>query len=320
MPDATPRDRDPSSASREAAPPALPFWLEAMFPSGMRRRMVEVGGGLRVHVAEWGEGRPVLMMHGNPSWGFLYRKIISELAGEPLRIVVPDLIGLGLSDKPRDAAVHTLPNHGRWIGEVIDRLGLDELIFVGQDWGGPIGLAALERRRERLRGMVLLNTVIGPPRPDFRATGFHKFARMPIVSDVVFRLGFPQNVMFAAQGTKTSIMGRTALGYWWPLRHVRDRVAPLALARMVPDSMNHPSIEPLRVCQDVATSFRGPTSIVWGDRDPVLGRVIGHMQRLLPHASVTRTQGGHFLQEEVPREIAGAVRDVAAKIRARQAN
>jgi pimeloyl-ACP methyl ester carboxylesterase len=309
--------------------PPLPRWLEAMFPRGMRRRMVDVGDDLRMHVAEWGpeDARPVLMVHGNPSWGFLYRKVVADLLAAqqdeatrrgpvpPLRLVVPDLVGLGCSDKPRDASLHTLANHGRWLGTAIDALDLRDLVWVGQDWGGPVGLHALSSRLERVSGMVILNTVPGPPREGFRATAFHRFARMPIVSDLVFRgLGFPQNTMAMAQGDKTSIVGRAALGYWWPLRHLRDRVAPLALARMVPDSMHHASIAPLRTCQEAVTSFRGPIAVVWGDRDPVLGSVLGHVRRLLPQATVTRTRGGHFLQEEVPGAIADAVRDVVLRI------
>lgn len=305
-----------------SSPPRLPRWLEAMFPDGMRRRTIDVGDGLRMHVAEWGpeDARPVLMVHGNPSWCFLYRKVVADLLRTPgegapaLRLVVPDLVGLGCSDKPRDASMHTLENHGRWLGAVIDALALRDLVWVGQDWGGPIGLHALASRLGRVSGMVILNTVPGPPREGFVATPFHRFSRMPVISDVVFRgLGFPQNAMFTAQGDKTSIVGRAALGYWWPLRHVRDRVAPLALARMVPDSMHHASIAPLRTCQEAVTSFRGPIAIVWGDRDPVLGSVIGHLKRLLPHAIVTRTSAGHFLQEEVPGPIADAVRDVVAR-------
>lgn len=280
--------------------------------------MVDVDGA-HVHVAEWGppDAMPILMLHGNPSWGFLYRKVVAALAGEPLRLVVPDLVGLGLSDKPTDPSMHTLVHHGRWIGNLVDRLGLDDLVFVGQDWGGPIGLAALGPRIERVRGMVILNTAVGPPRADFRPTAFHRVAQMPVVSDVLFRwLGLPQKLMTLAQGNKASIVGRAALGYAWPLRRLADRVAPLALARMVPDAMTHPSIPALARCQETITAFRGPVAVVWGDRDPVLGSVIRHVERLLPHAIVTRTAAGHFLQEEVPDVIAAAIRDVVARTRA----
>jgi haloalkane dehalogenase len=294
-----------------AAPP-MPGWLERMFPAGMRRRMVDVDG-MRMHVAEWGEGRPVLMLHGNPSWGFLWRKVVAELRatpGEPLRLIVPDLVGLGLSDNPRDTSVHTLVNHGRWVGNLMDRLELDDFVIALQDWGGPIGLYALEHRLRRVRGMVILNTVVGPPREGFKPSWFHRLSRVPVVSEVLFRVPFAELAMTLAQGDKTSITGRTALAYWYPMRHLPDRVAPLALARMVPNILEHPTVDALRVCQDVVTRFDGPISIVWGDRDPVLGSVIRHLERLLPHASVTRTQAGHFLQEEVPVEIAAAIREV----------
>src|SRR5262249_14951879 len=159
---------------------------------------------------------------------------------------------------------HSLEAHGRWIGALVDRLELDGLVFVGQDWGGPIGLAALAPRLARVHGMVILNTSVGPPRPGLRPTPFHRLARMPVVSDVVFRLGFPQTVMRFTQGDRSSIRGKVARAYRWPLRRVVDRVAPLALARMVPDSLEHPTIEPLRACERAITSFTGPIAVVWG--------------------------------------------------------
>lgn len=297
------------SADELHAPP-LPAWLEGMLP--FERYRVRVGAR-EMHVLEGGvpTGRPVLMVHGNPTWGFLYRKVAAELAGEPLRLLMPDLLGLGLSDKPHRAEEHTLENHATWLGALVDGLALDGVILVVQDWGGPIALRAFADRPARLGGLVILNTVVGPPRPGFRPSWFHRFARLPIVSDVAFRgLGFPQRALYLAQGDRSSIRGDVLRAYGHPLRRRADRVAPLALARMVPDGPDHASIAPLQVCQDFVTSFRGPVAIVWGDRDPVLGRVRRHIERLLPDAPVTVTQAGHFLQEEVPREIAAAVRDV----------
>ncbi|HUQ00951.1 MAG TPA: alpha/beta fold hydrolase [Kofleriaceae bacterium] len=291
--------------------PEMPAWLEAMFPAGMRRSMVDVGG-VRMHVAEWGSGPTVVMLHGNPSWGFLWRKVVAQLADEGLRIVVPDLVGLGLSDKPRDAEAHSLAAHGTWFGRLLDEVAPGDVTLVAQDWGGPIALYAAADRMARVRGLVLGNTVVGPPRPGFKPTAFHRFARLPFVSDAMFKLaGFPQNVMTLAQGDKRSILGRAALGYMWPLRHVRDRTGPLALARMVPDSPDHPSIPALERCAQVFSSLDAPVSLVWGTRDPILGSVVSHLERLRPDARVTRTDAGHFLQEEVPGPFADAVRDVA---------
>jgi cis-3-alkyl-4-acyloxetan-2-one decarboxylase len=293
-------------------PPHLDAWRERRLPS--QRARVAVGAGMALPVMEQGRGRPVLMLHGNPTWGFLWRKVAARLAGQDLRLVMPDLLGLGFSHRPRDPATHTLERHAAAIGALIDTLDLEDLIFVGQDWGGPIGLVALAERRERLRGLVLLNTVVGPPRPGFRPTLFHRLARLPLVSDLLFRgLGLPQLGMPLVQGDRRSIRGDVARAYRLPLRGLRDRMAPLLLARMVPDSLEHPSVAPLRRSQELVESWRGPTAIVWGDRDPVLGRVRTHLERLLPHATVTRTQAGHFLQEEVPDQIAAAVVGVARR-------
>jgi haloalkane dehalogenase len=293
--------------------PSLPPWLERQLP--FSRSLVDVGEH-RMHVMQSGAGLPVVMVHGNPSWGFLWRKVAAALAPQPLRLIMPDLIGLGLSDKPRDPRQHTIENHARWLNAALDALAVDEFVLVAQDWGGPVGLRALVDR-PRAVGLVLGNTVIGPPRPGFRATAFHRFAHLPLVSDLVFRLGFPQNAMRFTQGDRHSISGDVARAYRWPLRHVADRVAPLALARMVPDAPSHPSIAALARCQKFVEQFAGPIAVVWGERDPVLGRVINFLERHLPQAKVTRTPAGHFLQEEVPGEIAAAVVDVVARAKSR---
>ena len=300
--------------------PELPAWIAAMLPDGIERYAVMVGEH-RMHVMEMGEGRPVLMVHGNPTWSFLYRKVASALAaGSPggppgLRLIMPDLIGLGLSEKPRDLGAHTLQAHGGWLATLIDGLDLEGVIFVGQDWGGPIGLHALSRHPDRLAGMVILNTVIGPPKPGFRPTLFHRLSQMPGLSDALFRVaGFPQNVLAMAQGDRGSIRGPVSRAYRYPLRRLRDRAAPLALARMVPDRLEHPSIAALEQCREFVTGFEGPAAIVWGDRDPILGRLRRRTEAALPRAEVTATRAGHFLQEEVPDEIAAAIRAVASQL------
>ena len=267
--------------------------------------------GHRLHMLDEGRGDTLLMLHGNPTWGFLYRNVAAALLGEPLRLVMPDLIGLGFSDKP-GAEAHQLDRHGEWMGRLIDELALEDLVFVGQDWGGPIGLRALAERPARATAMVILNTVVGPPRPGFKATAFHRFARMPVLSTFAFRiLGVPQVALWPAQGDRSTMRGEVGRAYRYPLRSRRTNVAPLALARMVPDSLEHSTIAPLQRCHDYVASFKGPIEIVWGEKDPVLGSVIKHLEQLLPQARVTRTQAGHFLQEEVSDEIAAAVRRVA---------
>ncbi|MCI0571899.1 MAG: alpha/beta fold hydrolase [Myxococcaceae bacterium] len=291
--------------------PTLPDWLSGMLP--FERYAVEVGEW-RMHVMEAGEGLPVVMLHGNPTWGFLWRKVAAELRGERLRLILPDLVGLGLSEKPRDPSVHTLAFHVGQVGALLDALGLERMVLVVQDWGGPIGMGAMADRASRLAGLVVLNTVLGPPKQGFRPSAFHRFARFPLLSDVAFRVGgFPQVALFAAQGDRRSIHGEVARAYRFPLRGMSENAAPLALARMVPDALEHPSVPGLQRCEQATAAFRGPAAIVWGERDPILGRVAHRAQRLLPDAPLTLSQAGHFLQEEVPGQIAAAVRDVVRR-------
>jgi haloalkane dehalogenase len=295
------------------APPSLPDWMRRMLPDGIEQRSVDVGS-CPMHVMTIGSGRTVLLLHGNPTWGFLYRKVAQELAGAPLRLVMPDLMGLGFSGRP-PSGQHSIEQHARWLGTLVDALELRDLILVVQDWGGPIGLRLFAERPGLVKGLVLLNTVVGPPRPGFHPSAFHRLARVPGLSELAFRvLGFPQNQLHRVQGDPASIAGDVARAYRYPLRGLARNAAPLALARMVPDSARHPSIPPLERAQAFVTAFDGPVEVVWGERDPVLGRVVGWIERLLPRARVTRTPAGHFLQEEVPEPIAAAVRRVAAAL------
>jgi len=226
---------------------------------------------------------------------------------------MPGLVGLGFSDHPRDPETHTLDHHIDWMGRLVDALELDDVTLVVQDWGGAIGVGAFMDRPDRLTGLVALNTVLSEPKPGFTPTWFHRFSRMPVISGLAFRLaGHPQVRLAMAQGDKSSITGDVSWAYRYPLRSRTGNQAPLAMAGMVPDSMTHLTVESLRRVGAFARSYGRPAAIVWGDRDPVLGRARNHIVSLLPQAEVTRTQAGHLLQEEVPDEIAAAVRSVLA--------
>ena len=293
--------------------PALPEFLAPLYPFERATLTLarDRNAGRRLHFAEAGPAgrRPVLLLHGNPTWGFLWRRVISDL--DELRCVAPDLLGLGLSDRLPRVADHTVDRHAAAIAELAESLDLRGVILVGQDWGGPILTAAAARLPERIAGVVLANTAVVLPR-HLRGTAFHRFSRLPIVSDIAFRLfGFPVKSLHRAQGDPDSISGDVALAYQWPLRRISDRVAPLALVRMVPDGPKHPSVPALERGQEWLLGFRGPTALVWGTRDPILGRALSRHQKQLPDAIVRTTEAGHFLPEEVPEVLAQAIREVA---------
>jgi len=299
-------------SNQPLAPPQLPDWLRAELPF---QRRVERIGGYRIHLIDEGSGPAVLLQHGNPTWSFLWRKVVPILMEGGVRVIAPDLVGLGLSDKPRDPAVHTLDLHGRLISELVSSLGLAELTIVGQDWGGPIAGYVASLQPEIVNGAVFANTSIRAPTRPPRITPFHRFSHLPVLSTFVFRvLNFPIPFLQFAQGDRSSIGRRERRAYRYPLRSYRDRVAPLALARMVPTSLNHPSVRSLEAVDAWARSFAGPVHLVWGMRDPVLGRAIKGMRKLFPGAEVTETSAGHFLQEEVPVELAEAVLDVVRRL------
>ena len=253
--------------------------------------------------------RPVLLVHGNPTWSFLWRKVIAALPG--VRCVAPDLLGLGLSSKPERIADHSLERHGGAVAELVGALDLREVVLVGQDWGGPIVAQVGVLQPGRIGGLVLANTAVLVPKHP-RGTAFHRFARVPGLSDVVFRgFGFPLGSLGRLQGDPQSLRGIPERAYRFPLRGWRERAAPLALARMVPDSLTHPSVPALARGEAWVRSFGGPVALVWGTRDPILGRSLERHEVAFPQAAVTRTEAGHFLQEEVPEAIAAAVSAIA---------
>ena len=198
---------------------------------------------------------------------------------------------------------HTLDRHLQAMREWAENLQLAKgAILVGQDWGGPL-VVAMGMACPEVSGVVLANTsILVPKRP--LGTSFHKFARTPVVSDIAFRLaGFPLNILGRVQGDPKSISGHVARAYRWPLPLGR-RAGPLGLARMVPSSPDHPSVAALREMEAWTRAFDGPMALVWGERDPILGRALKRHVETFPQATVTRTQAGHFLQEEVPDELA----------------
>ena len=293
--------------------PELPPWLQRMLPQRRFLYTLREGpdAGRALHFIDHGAGPTALLLHGNPTWSFLWRGVIAGLPG--MRCVAPDLLGFGLSDKPRHAREHTVDRHADAIAELVRALDLRDVVLVAQDWGGPLGVAVAARLPERFVGVVLANTAVLVPRVP-RGTWFHRIARVPVLGELLFRgLGLPQGALWIAQGERSSISGEVAAAYRWPLRRLADRAGPLALARMVPNGPKHPSLPALRRGEAWIRGFTGPMALVWGERDPVLGKALRRHVEAFPRAAVTRTQAGHFLQEEVPAALAAAVHDVVAR-------
>ena len=293
------------SGTYEAFP--LPIYASNMVDSNYKSYFIEVEQGLKVHVIEAGEGFPVFLMHGNPTSGFLYRKVVEKLPLNKVRVIMPTSLGLGFSSKI-PASEHTAENHIYWINKVLKELELKELVYAGQDWGGPIGMGALSLSPGLLKGAVLLNTGFNAPKVNADLSPAHALVKTPVIGELLLEVIFSIfKRLKSVQGNPDSWTSEVAELYGRPVYESGNSKAPLAMMRMVPDGPNHQSAPSMRRIEEYVNTLEIPTEIVWGENDPILGRALPIMQQNFPNARLTKTTAGHFLQEEVPNEIAEAL-------------
>lgn len=295
-----------ASGEFEAFP--LPDYAAAALGEGYKSYFIEVEPGIKVHVLEVGEGYPVYLQHGNPTNALLYRQIADQLPTDRMRLIMPTMVGLGFSTKI-PASQHTMKNHLRWMSAAVARLGLGKVVYVGQDWGGPIGMGVLMNNPELLEGAVIMNTGFTAPEEEFELSSTHALAARPVVGELVLEnLVALFDEMNGVQGDPESLRREVSDLYGRPVLDSGNAKAPLALMRMVPTGPGHPSTPTMREVQTYAEGLDDiPVELVWGMSDPILGKSLPRMQEFFPDAPVTKTEAGHFLQEEVPSEIAQAI-------------
>ena len=294
----------------------LPQYAANYVTDQYKSYFVEVEPGIKVHVLEVGEGFPLFMQHGNPTSGFLYRRVAKELPTDRVRVIMPTLVGLGFSSKI-PVGQHTLDNHIRWINTVLTKLELTELVFVGQDWGGPVGMGALARSPGLIKGAVVMNTAFNAPTEPIDLSTAHATVKTPVIGELlleVFNSIFEQ--LHRMQGDPDSIPKEVAELYGKPVMDSGNAKAPLALMRMVPDGPDHTSTPAMRLIEKYVEGLDIPVEIVWGMNDPILAQGLPMMRQIFPGARVSETAAGHFLQEEVPGEIAAAALRVIDQVQA----
>ena len=293
------------SGTYEAFP--LPIYASNMVDSNYKSYFIEVEHDLKVHVIEAGEGFPIFLMHGNPTSGFLYRKVVEKLPLNKVRVIMPTSLGLGFSSKI-PASEHTAENHIYWTNKVLKELELKELVYAGQDWGGPIGMGALSLSPGLLKGAVLLNTGFNAPKVNADLSPAHALVKTPVIGELFLEVIFSIfERLKSVQGNPDSWTSEVAELYGRPVYESGNSKAPLAMMRMVPDGPNHQSAPSMRRIEEYVNTLEIPAEIVWGENDPILGRALPIMQQNFPNARLTKTTAGHFLQEEVPNEIAEAL-------------
>jgi len=256
--------------------------------------------GLRLHYLDEGSGRPVLLLHGEPDWSYLYRHMLPILAAR-FRVVAPDYAGFGRSDKPTEIDWYTYDRHVASVAALIEHLGLEAITLVVQDWGGPIGLRAAVESRERFAGLVVMNTGLFTG-ADWPTPGFLRWRAFAERTGLDLPVG---RVMEASVVRPLDQATLAAYEAPWPVRESKAGVAAFPL--LVPISPDHPYSGVLRGVADELRAWPVPALVAWSDQDPVFTPDHGRaMAEALPGAhGVWVVEGaGHMLQEDRGEAIA----------------
>jgi haloalkane dehalogenase len=270
------------------------------------------GGTLRLaYVADGpADGETVLLLHGEPSWSFLYRRMIPPLTAAGLRVVVPDLIGFGRSDKPAEQSAHTYAGHVGWLREALfERLDLRDVTLVCQDWGGLLGLRLVGEHPERFARVVAANT--GLPTGDHpMSEAFLAWQRFATTAER-FDVG-----RVVQNGTRTELPPEVVAAYDAPFPDDRYKAGARVFPALVPTSPDDPAAPANRAAWEVLARFDRPFLTAFSDGDPITGGGDRVFQKLVPGAQgmphTTLNGGGHFLQEDVGPELARVVAEFVA--------
>ena len=253
---------------------------------------------------------PVVLVHGEPTWSFLYRTMIDPLVDAGLRVVVPDLIGFGRSDKPTEIADHTYARHVAWTWALVEALGLYAMTWVGQDWGGLIGLRLLAAHPERFACFVAANTALPSGDQDLPEV-WHAFRRTVNTADDL-DIG-----RLVQAGTQRRLSEDERAAYDAPFPDEGYKAGPRAMPELVPYRPDHPAAEDNRRAWRRLTELDVPVVTAFSDGDPIMAGVDRIMQRAFPGAQgqphTTIAGAGHFLQEDAGPELAAVVADAARR-------
>ncbi|SFF02987.1 haloalkane dehalogenase [Blastococcus tunisiensis] len=275
-------------------------------------RYVEVDGGLRVAYVEDGpaDGETVLLLHGEPSWSFLYRTMIPVLAGAGLRVVAPDLVGFGRSDKPAAREDYSYAGHVGWMREALfERLDLRDVTLVCQDWGGLIGLRLVAENPDRFARVVVANT--GLPTGDQKMSdAFLAWQRFSQESPQ-FQIG-----RIVGNGTVGGLTPDVVAAYDAPFPDDSYTAGARVFPALVPTRPDDPAAAANRAAWEVLSRWDKPFLTAFSDGDPITGGGERVFQKLVPGAHgmshTTLPGGGHFLQEDVGPELARVVAELIA--------
>jgi haloalkane dehalogenase len=305
---------------------------ESIFPSGLppeirkhfpfESRFMRVNGH-RMHYVDEGNGDPVLLLHGNPTWSFLYRKFIPLLKAAGHRVIAPDHIGFGLSDKPAREHDLSLENHIANLAEFIRCLGLKRVTVVCQDWGGPTGLACAMLDPAAFKAVVVMNTWAWPEPTVFHSSVFPwRMMHAPVVAPYLFQR---RNIL-VERGLYLSVVHRARFleealpAYRFVMPDYDSRLLTRVFPRLIPLRPDDRSAATMSWLEQSLRDSKIPALIVWGKEEIVFpAECAQRFKALLPHAKGPLwVTGSHFLQEDSPEEICGHILEFLSGIDGRR--
>ena len=253
---------------------------------------------LRMHYVDEGRGDPVLLFHGEPTWSFLYRKVIPPLA-RVARVLAPDYFGFGRSDKPVESEWYSYDSHYASIERFVDELDLRGLTLVVHDWGGPLGLRLAAERPERVDRLVITNTGLYAGRPPSDEwLRFRAFVRR-----VGPELRPGQLVRITCV---TELPDDVVAGYDAPHPTPESKTGVLMFPELVPTEPDHPSATTMTRVRETLAEWRKPALVIFSDSDPIFSPRVGErFAERIPGAELGEplAGAGHFLQEDKGEEL-----------------
>ena len=263
---------------------------------------VTLADGVRVHHVDEGprDAEVVLMLHGEPSWSYLYRHMVPVFAEAGLRAVAPDLVGFGRSDKPSRPSDYSYQRHVDWLREWMEALDLRRITLICQDWGSLLGLRLAAEHDDRFDRIVVANGFL--PTADRRTPPAFRVWRAFATWSPVFPVG-----RIVATGTKRTLSPAERAAYDAPYPGRRYLAGARAFPRLVPTAPDDPAVPANRAAWARLGAWEKPFLTLFGDSDPILGRADRPLQQHVPGARDqphARVSGSHFVQEDAGPEIA----------------
>jgi haloalkane dehalogenase len=264
------------------------------------------GGQLRVHYLDEGprDAEPILLLHGEPTWSFLYRKMIPILVQAGHRVIAPDLVGFGRSDKPSKRSDYTYQRHVDWMTSLVLQLKLTNIMLVCQDWGGLIGLRLAAEDTQRYTGIVAANTMLptGDHEPGEAFKQWQKFSQ-----DVEL---FPTGNLINSACVST-LSADVIAAYDAPFPQEKYKEGARQFPLLVPTTPDDPAAEKNRSAWKVLSQWQKPFLTAFSDSDPITAGGDKLMQKLIPGTKgqkhTTIVSAGHFLQEDKGEALAEVV-------------